>query len=84
MRAVVVAGSDLAAKLDAAVLASAELLIAVDGGADSLAAIGVTPALLVGDLDSISPRTRKSLEAQGVETVILATDKDETDTEAAL
>lgn len=84
MRAAVVAGSSLATELDAALLASADLLVAVDGGAEALAKVGLEPALLVGDLDSISVRTRGALEAKGVELVLLPTAKDETDTEAAL
>ena len=84
MHAVVVAGSSLATELDAAMLASSDLLVAVDGGAEALARVGLEPALLVGDLDSISLRTREALEAKGVEVVLLPTAKDETDTEAAL
>ena len=84
MRVAVVAGSDLTAELDAAALASADLLMAVDGGADALARIGLEPGILVGDLDSISVGTRAALEARGVEVVQLSTAKDETDTEAAL
>ena len=49
-----------------------------------MARVGLVPALLVGDLDSITIRTREALEAQGVEVVLLPTAKDETDTEAAL
>lgn len=84
MRAVVVAGSSLTSELDAAVMRSADLLVAVDGGADALARTGLLPGVLVGDLDSISSPTRRSLESQGVEVVLLSTAKDETDTEAAL
>jgi len=84
MRVAVVAGSSLTAQLDAAALASADLLVAVDGGAETLARVGLVPGLLVGDLDSITIRTREALEAQGVEVAVLPTAKDETDTEAAL
>ena len=84
MRVAVVAGSSLTAQLDAAALASADLLVAVDGGAEALARVGLVPGLLVGDLDSITIRTREALEAQGVEVAVLPTAKDETDTEAAL
>jgi thiamine pyrophosphokinase len=84
MRAVVVAGSVLRTELSREEVASAELLVAVDGGADALARIGAVPALLVGDLDSITKGTRAELEARGVEVVVLPTAKDETDTEAAL
>jgi thiamine pyrophosphokinase len=46
--------------------------------------MGFVPLLLVGDLDSISLRTRRDLEAAGVEVMLLPMAKDETDTEAAL
>ena len=84
MRAVLVAGSDLRGTLDVSLLATADLLVAVDGGADALAAVGTVPHLLVGDLDSISPGARAGLEAQGVEMLVLPVAKDVTDTEAAL
>ncbi len=84
MRAVVVAGSSLATELDAGLLASADLLVAVDGGADALARVGLVPGLLVGDMDSIGRGTREAFEARGVEVLLLPTAKDETDTEAAL
>ena len=84
MRAVVVAGSSMAGELDATLMVSADLLVAVDGGAEAVTRAGATPAVLVGDLDSISVRTRQALEARGVEVVLLPTAKDETDTEAAL
>jgi thiamine pyrophosphokinase len=84
MRAVVVAGSSLAAELDRAELAAADLLVAADAGAETFAKMGLVPALLVGDMDSVSPQTRRALEDQGVEVVLLPTAKDETDTEAAL
>ncbi len=84
MRAVVVAGSDITGALDTTLLATADLLVAVDGGADALARAGATPSLLVGDLDSISLQTRAALHEQGVEFVLLPVAKDVTDTEAAL
>lgn len=84
MRAVVVAGSDLSGALDPALPASADLVVAVDAGADALARVGAVPSVLIGDLDSISPQARSSLEAQGVEIIVLPVAKDVTDTEAAL
>jgi thiamine pyrophosphokinase len=84
VHAVVVAGSRPAGELDRVAVAAADLLVAVDGGADALARVGVTPSLLVGDLDSISPAVLRDLESRGVEVLALPTAKDETDTEAAL
>jgi thiamine pyrophosphokinase len=84
MHVVIVAGSSMATELDPGLLGAADLLVAVDGGADAFARVGVLPGLLVGDLDSIKPGTREALEAKGIEVVVLPTAKDETDTEAAL
>ncbi|NLV71443.1 MAG: thiamine diphosphokinase [Actinobacteria bacterium] len=84
MHVVVVAGSSLATELEAGSLAAADLVVAVDGGAEALARVGVVPDLLVGDMDSVSLRTRAELTSKGVEVLLLPTAKDETDTEAAL
>jgi thiamine pyrophosphokinase len=84
MHAVIVAGSSLTGELDAYLFDDADLVVAVDGGADALSRVGLVPDLLVGDMDSISPVTRETLEARGVEVVLLETAKDETDTEVAL
>ena len=84
MHAVVVAGSLPAVELDRAAVETADLLVAVDGGADALARVGLVPSLLVGDLDSISPAALADLRSQGVEVLTLQAAKDETDTEAAL
>ena len=84
MHAVIVAGSSLSTELDSGLLQEADLLIAVDGGADAVASAGAVPSILIGDMDSISSDTRHDLEDKGVETVLLEVAKDETDTEAAL
>ena len=84
MHAVVVAGSSLNAGLDPEVLSCADLLIAVDAGAETVTAAGVRPSDVVGDMDSVTDATLRALEAAGVEIHLLPTAKDETDTEAAL
>lgn len=84
MRAVVVAGSRPVVELDAASVVEADLIVAVDGGAQALVGVGIIPALLVGDMDSIDPATRRWLEHRGVEVLLLPTAKNETDTEVAM
>jgi thiamine pyrophosphokinase len=84
VHAVVIAGSLLVGELDRALVGAGDLLIAVDGGADALARVDLTPDLLVGDLDSISMLGLADLERRGVELLRLQTAKDETDTEVAL
>ena len=40
---------------------TADLIVAVDGGANYALRAGITPDVIIGDLDSVSPRTRKKL-----------------------
>ena len=84
MHAVLVAGSNAVLRPDKAALSAADLLVAVDAGAETLTGAGLIPAVLVGDMDSVTPQTRKHFEGKGVETVVLPQAKDETDLEAAL
>jgi len=51
----VLAGADMPPLLLHKWAASADILIAADGGADQLLAAGLTPNYIVGDLDSITP-----------------------------
>lgn len=51
-----------------------DIIIAADGGYDSLAKMGYTPNLLIGDFDSI-----KSTLPEGIRTVKHPKEKDETD-----
>lgn len=60
------------------------LIIAADGGARLALACGVTPALVIGDLDSVPPDTLARLEAQGAQVERVPAEKDETDLELAL
>jgi thiamine pyrophosphokinase len=55
---------------------AAELVIAADGGANHLARIGVRPAAVVGDLDSILPDVRRWI---GEERMVPRPDQDATD-----
>ncbi len=61
-----------------------DLIIAADGGAEYALSIGVTPYVLVGDLDSISAQDLDHVTSAGGEIVRFPTQKDETDLELAL
>ena len=61
-----------------------DLLIAVDGGLRHLESLGLTPDMLIGDLDSVTAGEVAEAEAQGVEVRRFSVDKDETDLELAL
>lgn len=65
-------------------LASATALIAVDGGSRYLRALGVSPDVVVGDMDSLSPELRDWLDAADCKWVVYPAEKDETDLELAL
>jgi thiamine pyrophosphokinase len=65
-------------------LAQAELLIAADGGGNALHAIGLTPHLIIGDLDSLAPVAVVAFAAAGASIVRYSSEKDETDLELAL
>lgn len=65
-------------------VATAELIIAVDGGANHCADIGVQPHILIGDFDSISPKLLEMSERKGLEISRHPPRKDATDLELAL
>ncbi|NLB98294.1 thiamine diphosphokinase [Jeotgalibaca porci] len=60
------------------------LLIGVDGGALSLLEMGMTPDIAIGDFDSVSSGDLNRIEEKVSTVVKLPTEKDLTDTEAAL
>jgi len=68
--------------IDAA-LARADMVIAADNGAVTALHYGHTPAIVVGDFDSLSI-PRAELEAKGCKLISAAVEKNETDTELAV
>lgn len=65
-------------------LRDGDLLIGADGGTRHCLALGLTPHLVVGDLDSLEPALVAKLAAQGVTIQRHSPIKDETDLELAL
>ncbi len=61
-----------------------DMIIAADGGADVCQALGITPSLIIGDLDSISPKAHHHFETAGVEFHRHPADKDQSDLELAV
>ncbi len=66
------------------VLQPGDFIISADGGIRHLDALGLTPAVIIGDLDSISPDRLEALREDGVRIERFPTHKDETDLELAL
>jgi len=85
MRAVIFANGDFP---DPAahrhLIRSDDLVIAADGGAHHARAAGITPQVVVGDLDSLEPGLRAELVAAGARFIQHPAAKDETDLELAL
>lgn len=61
-----------------------DVLVAVDGGLGHLDRLGLTPHLVIGDLDSADSEQIQTLRARGVEIRTFPTDKNETDLHLAL
>lgn len=83
MKAIVVAGGN-AAPEDAALLSGADLVIAADSGAHWLDRSGVSPDLVIGDMDSVDPDLLDRLAARGTEVERHPADKEASDLELAM
>jgi thiamine pyrophosphokinase len=85
MHVVIFAGGTVrAGKAVEQALASAEMIIAADSGAATALQFGYTPAIVVGDFDSLEALPLQQLQAQGSEIIRVAAEKDETDSELAV
>jgi thiamine pyrophosphokinase len=67
-----------------ALLRPEDTLICADGGTQHALRIGLTPAVIIGDLDSLEEADRATLSSANVEVIRHSQDKDETDLELAL
>ena len=65
-------------------ISSADMIIAADSGAATALRYGCTPAIVVGDFDSLDEQLVEQLRAGGSRMVSAAVEKDETDTELAV
>jgi thiamine pyrophosphokinase len=85
MRAVVVAHGEPPRRLAPADAAGGpDLVIAADGGARTCLALGLTPDVVIGDLDSLAPAEQAALQAAGTQILPYPARKDRTDLELAL
>lgn len=67
-----------------ACLQASDTLIAADGGSHHCRALGLTPHILIGDLDSTAPDTLAAFELAGTQIIRHPIRKDQTDLELAL
>lgn len=61
-----------------------DLLIAADGGLRHALALGVVPAVLLGDLDSVTPAQVEDARSRGTQVIRFPVDKNETDLQLAI
>jgi thiamine pyrophosphokinase len=83
MHALVIAGGDAPAPIDAT-LAAAPLVIAADSGVGHALALGLAVDLVIGDLDSAVPDDVARAASSGARVDHFPADKDATDLELAL
>jgi thiamine pyrophosphokinase len=83
MRALVIAGGDAPAPIDAD-LAAADLVVAADSGVGHALALGLPVDLVIGDFDSAAPDDVERAIAAGARVDRHPADKDATDLELAL
>lgn len=77
-------GGDPPTTTDRSRFPSADVVIAADHGADHALACGLTPDVVIGDLDSVSVAGLERAAAAGATIARHAPDKDESDLELAL
>ena len=81
---VVVAGGDPPTPEEIACLPADPVVVAADSGLDYAQAAGLTVAVAVGDMDSVSPEALAAAEQAGTRIERHPADKDQTDLELAL
>ncbi|MCY3636760.1 MAG: thiamine diphosphokinase [bacterium] len=81
---VVVAGGDPPTPEEIARLPADPVVVAADAGLDHALAAGLTVAIAVGDMDSVSPEALAAAEQSGTRIERHPADKDQTDLELAL
>jgi len=85
LRAIIFAGGKLAhPNHDLSCLQADDWIIAANGGARHCLALGLSPKVVIGDFDSLTPAELRSLESGGTEIIRRPRHKDETDLELAV
>jgi len=84
-RAVIFANGQLPhLEMARAILQQDDFILAADGGTLHVLALGRTPDVIVGDLDSLPKEIQQKMQREQVEIVLYPRDKNETDLELAL
>jgi len=81
LRAVIIANGELSPPIS---IETSDVLIAADGGARHCLALGLQPAFVIGDLDSLTEEEISRLQSGGAQVIQFPTRKNSTDLELAL
>ena len=85
MRAIMIANGHIGnSEVSRAQTWAHDIVICADGGAQHALALGLTPDVVIGDLDSLDGGLQAQLESEGCQIIVHPTRKDETDLELAL
>jgi thiamine pyrophosphokinase len=85
VRAIIIAGGETQHSVGTADwIRNSDLLIAADGGAAQALRWGLSPQVVIGDMDSLPEDARQKLESRGCRFMVHPRAKDETDMELAL
>ena len=85
LRAVIFANGRLShPELDRRQIQAGDWILAADGGVHNCLRLGLTPQVVVGDMDSLPPPELERLQAQGTQLLRFPSRKDQTDLELAL
>jgi thiamine pyrophosphokinase len=85
LRAVIFANGDFRQPTNPlASLGAGDYLIAANGGTHHCLTLGLSPNIVIGDMDSVSEAVHKTLSKEGAQFIVHPRDKDETDLELAL
>ncbi len=81
---VLILHGDLSPSIDVSDVTDETYIVAVDGGLAHVRRLGLTPSIVVGDMDSATEADLEWAEASGADLEIAPTDKDQTDLELGL
>lgn len=65
-------------------ISQSEFIVAIDGGLQHVVKLGLTPNIIIGDLDSIDPVDLATFQENGIDVRQFPAQKDETDLELAI
>jgi thiamine pyrophosphokinase len=85
MKAIIIANGQIHdSDLHRSLITPTDLIVCANGGADNALALGLTPDVVIGDLDSLDSDLQAQLESEGCQILAHPARKDETDLELAL